>query len=46
MEIGDKILSGNPEDMWNLKIFELNDIYELSLNDYFFEIFEYNILLR
>ena len=42
--IGDRILIGNPEDIINLRVLELNDVYEVSSNETYFEIFEYNIL--
>lgn len=44
MEIGEKILVGNPEDAKNLKVLELNDIYEVSPSETYFEILIYNLL--
>lgn len=44
MEIGEKILVGNPEDAKNLKVLELNDIYEVSPSETYFEIWIYNLL--
>ena len=44
MEIGEKILIGNPEDAKNLRVLEVNDVYEVSLTETYFEIIEYNLL--
>jgi hypothetical protein len=44
MEIGDRILIGNPEDAKNLKVLELNDVYEVSPSETYFEILEYNLM--
>lgn len=43
MDIGHKILIGNPEDVKNLMVLELNDIYEVSPNETYFEILVYNL---
>jgi hypothetical protein len=39
--IGDKILIGNPEDQKNLRVLELNDVYEVGPNETYFEFIEY-----
>jgi len=44
VEIGEKILIGNPEDVKNLKVLELNDIYEVSPSETYSEILIYNLL--
>ena len=44
MELGDKILIGNPEDIMNLRILKLNDIYEVSSSETYFEIIEYRLI--
>jgi hypothetical protein len=46
MSIGDKILIGNPEDAKNLKVLELNDIYEVSPSETYFEFIEYDLVLK
>ena len=38
--IGDRLLIGNPEDMGSLKIREILDVYEVSLQETFFQISE------
>lgn len=43
MNIGDKILIGNPEDVKNLMVLELNDVYEVSPYETYFEILIYNL---
>lgn len=42
MEIGEKILIGNPEDAKNLKVLELNNVYEVSPRETYFEFITYN----
>ena len=41
--IGDKILFGNPEDIKNLKVLELHDVYEVGPRETYFEVHEYNL---
>jgi hypothetical protein len=43
MKIGNIIVTGNSEDILNLKISKINDIYE-SQNDIIVEIITYNFL--
>lgn len=42
--IGDKILFGNPEDMNNLRILSVNNVFEVSRSETYFEIIEITIL--
>lgn len=42
--IGDKILMGNPENLMDLKVLEINDVYEVSPRETFFEIIEYRLV--
>jgi len=44
MNIGEKILLGNPEDIKSLKVFELNDVYEIGPSEMYFEILNYDLL--
>ena len=44
MELGERILKGNPEDIMSLRVFELNDVYEVSPSETYFEIIEYKLL--
>jgi hypothetical protein len=37
-QIGDKKIIGNPEDISSLRILEINDVYEVSLSETYFEI--------
>ena len=39
-QIGDKRVIGNPEDISSLRVLEINDIYEVSPSETYFEIIE------
>ena len=39
-QIGDKRVIGNPEDISSLRVLEINDIYEISPSETYFEIIE------
>jgi hypothetical protein len=39
-QIGDKRIIGNPEDISSLRILEINDVYEVSPSETYFEIIE------
>ena len=43
-QVGDKILIGNPEDMKNLRVLEVYDVYEVSPSETYFEILEYDLI--
>lgn len=44
MNIGDRILKGNPEDLMSLRVFELNDVYEVGPSETYYEVMEYRLL--
>ena len=35
---------GNPEDIMSLKVIEINDVYEIGLNEFYYEIMEYDVI--
>ena len=39
-QVGDKRIIGNPEDISSLRVLEINDIYEVSPSETYFEIIE------
>lgn len=44
MEIGERILVGNPEGLMSLRVFELNDVYEVGPSETYYEIMQYQLL--
>jgi hypothetical protein len=46
MSIGERILIGNSEDITDLKVLELSDVYEVSPAETYFEFIEYDIICR